>query len=216
MQYVSRSLATHTVFTLCYNLVYYTQLDLVGRLCLFLYLAILIIYGLILFNLRRKGCLPQYLDAVNALARVATLLCLNTALPSWTVQSGSCTPDFWRNILLGTGIIAHIFNTLFLPLPGAWQLPIQAVTTAIFVQTHSSRTCSILLSQQPLGCDHRGHFAALWPWMSGTGQSLAALLSAYVDQAQLDKLDTNEQCHVGIVWLQVRFVAVQSIHPGTW
>jgi hypothetical protein len=203
MPYVSRSLTLHLSFTLCYNLVYYNQLDLVGRLCFFLYLAILVIYGLLLSNLRTCKSPHTYLNALNAAARVATLLCLNAALPSWTLKSGSCTPDFWRYLLLGTGIIGLNFNTLFFPLPGEWQLPVQVVTTAIFVQTHSSRTCGILLTKPVLPCNYSGYFAALWPLLSGAGQSLAALLSAYVDKAELDSLDVSQQCQVGVVWLQV-------------
>lgn len=202
MPYAYGSLAIHTFFTLLYNISNFRQMDLIGRLCFFLYIAILAIYALLLLSIEKFGQ-ERYLYPLNAFARIATLLCLGVALPNWTVESGSCLPDFLRYLLLSTGVIALIFNTLFLPLPGWWQLPVHVTTTAIFVHWHSNRVCNIILDHPSNTCDYRQQFAAVWPSILSVARTLSGLLYAYIDEEKLEKLDMYGQCQVSVVWIQV-------------
>lgn len=201
MRHAFGSLATHVAFTLIYHIYNFRQHDRIGRLCFFLYTAILAIYAVILISLQKFGQ-QQYLFALNACARIATLICAGVALPYWTVESGSCVPDFLRYLLLQTGVLALIFNTLLLPLPGCWQLPVHAITTAVMVNWNSSRVCSTILNH-PSPCQYREQFSAVWPSMYSVARTLSGLLYAYIDEEKINQLDIHGQCQVSVVWIQV-------------
>jgi len=201
--YEGKSLAMHTVFLLLWIVGNIKHLEGPGIAFGIVYLAILACYGALWYALlHNPAAYAKWRNLVTAVMRSATLICLNWALPHWTVESGSCLADSLKAVTLGTGVLSSIFNTLFLPLPGLWHFGVHLATTLVFLHTHNARVCHDLLRQHSNGCSK---LTESWQRVELLGQTLAGLVGLIVVPNELKALQPQQQCQVAVGFVQVCF-----------
>eukprot|EP00775_Hariotina_reticulata_P008855 gene8855-9034_t len=112
--------------------------------------------------------------------------------------------------MLGTGVLASIFNTLFLPLPGVWQFGVHLATTLVFLHTHNARVCRDLLRQHSNGCNK---LTDSWPKVELLGQTFAGLVGLIIVPKELTVLQLQQQCQVTVAFVQCLFGLDRILEP---